>query len=403
MRIAIVTNRFAPYVGGNETTMAAVGGALARRGHAVTVLTRRHDRALASRDALDGLTVERFRPSGDGVVGKWLVNAGTFLRLSFGGPAFDCILVSQCSATVFGPALANVIGGAPLVLLPIEQGELSGSISADSLAALPRSVRQAMGHLLQGVRRWAYGRAREMIVASAGIAREAAAFGFPRSNISVIPNPVDTRRFRPAASVERAELRAQFGLPQDAEVVTCVTRLVQGKGLLTLVETWQQVARDRPRALLVLVGGGPGPESPVDAEQSVRDAVCAADLEQRVVLAGNRSDVERWLQVSDVFVFPSEREGFGNALVEAMACGLPVVCSRIDGAAADLVSEGQQGLKFTVGDVAGLAAAVGELLADEPARRRMGAAGLALVSERLALEPIAAGYEMVLRRAVEPS
>jgi len=381
--------------------MATVGGALVRRGHAVTVLTRRHDPALASRDALDGLTVERFRPSGHGVAGKWLVNAGTFRRLSFGGPAFDCILVSQCSATVFGPALANVIGGAPLVLKPIEHGELSSSVSAESLARLPGGVRQAMGHLLQGIRRRAYGRARGMIVASEGLAREAAAFGFPRSDISVIPNPVDTRRFRPAASAERNALRAQFGLPPDAEVVTCVTRLVQGKGLLTLVEAWQQVARDHPRGLLVLVGGGAGPESPLDAERSVRDAIRAAELERRVVLAGNRSDAERWLQASDVFVFPSEREGFGNALVEAMACGLPVVCSRIDGAAADLVSDGQQGLKFGVGDAAGLAAAVGALLADEPARRRMGAAGLALVSERLTVAAVAAGYETVLRRAAE--
>jgi len=329
------------------------------------------------------------------------VNAGTFRRLSFGGPGFDCILVSQCSATVFGPALANVIGGAPLVLKPIEHGELSSSVSAESLARLPGGVRQAMGHLLQGIRRRAYGRARGMIVASEGLAREAAAFGFPRSDISVIPNPVDTRRFRPAASAERNALRAQFGLPPDAEVVTCVTRLVQGKGLLTLVEAWQQVARDHPRGLLVLVGGGAGPESPLDAERSVRDAIRAADLERRVVLAGNRSDAERWLQASDVFVFPSEREGFGNALVEAIACGLPVVCSRIDGAAADLVSDGQQGLKFGVGDAAGLAAAVGALLADEPARRRMGAAGLALVSERLTVAAVAAGYETVLRRAAE--
>jgi len=395
-----VTNRFAPFVGGNETTMALVGRALLQRGHKVTVLTRRHDPALPPRAIINGLAVERFGPTGDGVGGKWLVNGSTFRHLLLGGRSFDCILVSQCSATVFGPALANVLRGAPLVLLPIEHGELSGAVSAASLARLPRAIRGAAAETLRTIRRWAYGRARAMIVASTAIAREATAFGFP-GDISVIPNPVDTDRFRPAPPADRTVIRQRLGLPIGAQIVTYVTRLVQGKGLLALARAWQEIARENSRALLVVVGTGPGGGSPLDAEDALREAIRAADLGRRVLLTGSRTDVEFWLQASDMFVFPSEREGFGNALVEAMAVGLPVVSSRIEGAAADLVIEGKQGLKFEVGDVAGLAAAIRSMLADEPLRQRLGAAGLAVVTQRLTSEAIAVAYESVLRQAIE--
>ena len=239
-----------------------------------------------------------------------------------------------------------------------------------------------------------------MIVASTAIAREATAFGFP-GDISVIPNPVDTDRFRPAPPADRTVIRQRLGLPIGAQIVTYVTRLVQGKGLLALARAWQEIARENSRALLVVVGTGPGGGSPLDAEDALREAIRAADLGRRVLLTGSRTDVEFWLQASDMFVFPSEREGFGNALVEAMAVGLPVVSSRIEGAAADLVIEGKQGLKFEVGDVAGLAAAIRSMLADEPLRQRLGAAGLAVVTQRLTSEAIAVAYESVLRQAIE--
>jgi glycosyltransferase involved in cell wall biosynthesis len=403
LRIAIVSNRFAPYVGGNETTMATVGAGLVRRGHAVTVLTRRHHAGLPSREVMNGITVERFGPSGHGVAGKWLMNAGTCGYLLAQRGSIDCVLVSQCSATVVGPAAARALGGAPFVLKPIQEGEISGAVSAPSLSRLPGIVRAGVRWALGRVRRWAFGMAKAMIVASSGLAQEAAEFGFPQGQISIIPNPVDSRRFRPVDPDHRDRLRKELGLPADGEVVSYVTRLVQGKGLLTLVQAWQDVARDRPRAILALVGTGAGPGSPLDAAQSLRAAVDQANLGERVLLAGNRPDVERWLQASDIFAFPSEAEGFGNALVEAMATGLPVVCSRIEGAAADLVAEGNQGLKFDVGDASGLATAIRTLLADEPLRRRMGASGLAIVNQRLGVEAVAAAYEAVLGRVANRS
>jgi hypothetical protein len=167
LHIAIVTNRFAPYVGGIERQMALVGRGLADRGHQVTVLTRRYDSTLPRRERLNGLTVERFGPSGQGVIAKWLVNLGTFRRLALRKPSFDCVLVTQFSATIMGPALARAIGrGAPLVLRPIEQGEFTGEVSRATLARLPRGAHGLARTALRMTRRMAYSQAKVLVVPS---------------------------------------------------------------------------------------------------------------------------------------------------------------------------------------------------------------------------------------------
>lgn len=396
--IAVVANRFAPYIGGIETQVRLIGGALVARGHQVTVLTRRYDPALPARDALEGLSVRRFGPTGHGVASKWLLNAGTARWLVRHQRSLDCVLVTQFSATAFGPALANALGGAPLVLRTAEHGELTGEVSNRSLGALPAGLRPLTGATLRRARRWAYRRAGLIIALSRGLAREAEAFGFPPSRIERIPVAVDTVRFHPVGPAERRELRGALGIPAEAETAAYVGRLVRGKGLSTLVAAWAEVARERPRALLLVVGEGTGPASPLDAEASFRRAIRAAGLESRVLLAGAREDVSRYLQASDLFVFPSEREGFGNALAEAMSCGLPVVCSRIECGAVDELVEGRHGCTFEVGDSRGLACRILDLLPAEELRSRMGAACRALVERSWNVERVAGAYESALAR-----
>jgi len=396
LRVAIVANRFAPYIGGIETQVRLIGGALAARGHEVTVLTRRYDRSLPARDVVEGISVRRFGPPGHGVASKWLLNPSTARWLVRHARRLDCVLVTQFSATALGPGVANALSGVPLVLRTAEHGEFTGEVSARSLGALPGPLRPLAETALRRARAWAYRRAKSIIALSRGLAREAEAFGFPRSSIARIPVAVDTDRFRPVAPEERRELRRGLGLPAEAEVVTYVSRLVRGKGLSTLGEAWARVAQERPRALLLVVGEGTGARSPLDAEASFRRDIAAAGLDQRVLLAGAREDVPRYLQASDLFVFPSEREGFGNALAEAMSCALPVVCSRIECGSVDELVEGRHGYTFEVGDSQALACRILDLLGSEEARVRMGAACRSLVESRWNVQRIADAYEGVL-------
>jgi glycosyltransferase involved in cell wall biosynthesis len=187
-------------------------------------------------------------------------------------------------------------------------------------------------------------------------------------------------------------LRHALSLPAEAEVVVWTGRLVRKKGLEVLAEAWAEVVPKRPRALLLIVGAGPGARHPNDAEAELRSTIAARGLNESVIMTGAVQAVERYLQVADLFVFTSEQEGFGNALTEAMACGLPVITSHISGAP-ELVTDGQEGLKFRMGDAGQLCRCITLLLDDVDTRRRMGAAARRRMEPALAVEHIAGEYE----------
>jgi glycosyltransferase involved in cell wall biosynthesis len=176
--------------------------------------------------------------------------------------------------------------------------------------------------------------------------------GMEPSRIHRIPNGVDTARFRPLASEVRAGIRRRLGWPPDAQVAAFSGRLVASKGLMPFLEAWRSASRPAG-ALLALLGDGP--------ERGALEAVAGMDPSVRIL--GSRDDVEKVLGAADLFVFPSRREGMPNAVLEAMACGLPVAAFRIGGVE-DLVTDGVEGVLRAEGDDAGLARAALDLLAD---------------------------------------
>jgi len=103
-------------------------------------------------------------------------------------------------------------------------------------------------------------------------------------------------------------------------------------------------------------------------------------------------DIAPYYRASDCFVFPSSNEGLPNALLEAMACGLPAVASRVSGCN-ELVRDGETGATFEVDDAVGLAAALGAIRG--PAGRRMGEQARALVVRQYSIDRIAARYEQL--------
>lgn len=179
--------------------------------------------------------------------------------------------------------------------------------------------------------------------------------------VDVIYNYIDTERFNPVAPAERARMRRAFGWSDRDLVLLNVGRLDWAKGQDTLVEAMPEILRRVPAAKLLLVGGGP-------AEEPLRERVRAAGLDGSIVLSGLRQDVPALLAMADVFVFPSLSEGLGIALLEAMAAGLPVVASAVDGIT-EVVTDGVDGLLVPRSDPHALADAVARLH-DDPAFAR---------------------------------
>ena len=206
-------------------------------------------------------------------------------------------------------------------------------------------------------------------------ARVAAAFG-PAAALEHLPPGVDAEAFRPDPEA-RAELRRRYRLG-NAPVVACVSRLVARKGQDALVRALPLVRARVPGARLLLVGDGPyGPRlRRVAAEVGVAEDVVFTGAVPAGELAAHHA-------VGDVFALPCRTrgggldvEGLGIVLLEAAACGLPVVAGK-SGGAPETVQEGRTGHVVDGRDITAIAAALSGLLADTARAQAMGAAGRA--------------------------
>jgi glycosyltransferase involved in cell wall biosynthesis len=172
-------------------------------------------------------------------------------------------------------------------------------------------------------------------------------------------------------TISRDQARDRLGVPRESFVIGSVGRLGEQKSPLDLLAAFERVAAARPDAQLVYVGDGP-------QRGLLESAVARAGLQDRVHLAGLRRDVPELLRAFDVFALASRWEGLPRVFPQAMAAGLPIVATLVDGAP-DAITPGENGWLVEVGDTAAMADRLCALAADPACARRMGAAGRARV------------------------
>ncbi len=172
---------------------------------------------------------------------------------------------------------------------------------------------------------WTLRRADRVIAVAEPLAQHARALGAPPARITVIANGVDTRRFAPR---EQSAARKALGLDGEGRLLVSVGSLCPRKGFQRVLRVLPRLAREVP-GLLFAVVGGPGAEG--NNGPQLADQVRRLRLEKHVILAGPQTPeaVARWLAACDVFVLASDYEGCPNVVLEAMACGRPVVVSRV--------------------------------------------------------------------------
>ncbi len=139
-------------------------------------------------------------------------------------------------------------------------------------------------------------------------------FGAEAEKVSVLPNPVDVDRI----TEMRDEGFADFRIPEDAPVIVNVARLTDAKGHDHLIRCFCKVREKLPEARLLLVGEG-------DKKKDIADLARSLGVGDHVIFAGFQENPYRLLSRSDVFVLSSHYEGFPNALLEAMACRVPII------------------------------------------------------------------------------
>ncbi len=196
--------------------------------------------------------------------------------------------------------------------------------------------------------------------------------GVPSRRLHLLGNGIDLQRFQTtrAGRAKAIQLRRELDISADTPVVGIVGRLVWEKGYRDFFDAVELLkAQSRTPFEVVVVG----PREPGKA-----DAVGDGDIDRLTTLGvhflGSRDDIAPLLELFDIFVLPSRREGFPRAAMEACAMGVPVIATNIRGCR-QVVRHEHNGLLYEPGAHRQLAASIQSLLDDEVGRRRFGAAG----------------------------
>ena len=220
-----------------------------------------------------------------------------------------------------------------------------------------------------------------LVATSTQAAIEARREGFSDIQIAMIPNGVDTRRFKPSGGYAHARSR-----------IVCVGRLISGKGVDILIDAFAQLQREGICLQLDVVGAGPEHEALV---KKAVDMGCAGE----VVFHGEVADVERFFDTTCVFVQPSLSEGMSNVIVEAMSCGLPVIATRT-GAATDIIQDSVNGLLVDVGSAEHIRDAVKKIVFDEDFARALGNNARKTVEDTCSIDSVARKYMELYRELI---
>ncbi len=211
--------------------------------------------------------------------------------------------------------------------------------------------------------------------------------GIAADKITFVRNGVDVSRYSAVLSAaERNSLRLSLGLGLEDIVVGNVSRLVPDKGQEFLIQALPEILKVFPRVRLLLVGDGA-------LKEVLKGLAFQRGVADKVFFVGKRKDVPALLGVMDLFVFPAVNEGFGLAIVEAMAAGLPVVAAG-DAGAKEVVTHDRDGLLVSPADAVALARAVILLLTDRALALRLGEEARRR-AEGFSIEAMTRGYEAV--------
>lgn len=390
-RVCFLTDTFHPIVGGGETYARNISGRLAALGLPVCVVTRRVRPSFPAFECVNGVPVYRVRPSGMVRVGKYAMLPAVAVWLFTHRRSYDVLYVSNFRA--LGP-IAVVLAwllGKKCVLRAGICGEFSGRYVTTNGAMPKRAISWLAVPL--ALRRGLLRKADGFVSNCTAVTNEFSECGVPNEKITLLPGGVDTAVFYPVEFSERLQRRTQLGLPAGRFLIGYSGKLNRGKGVQHLILALPGLLRRQDDAHLVLIGSGQ--HQFLSQEDELRGLVARLGLSERVTFTGYVENVAEYLQALDLFVFPSEREALPNALMEAMACGLPSIASRVGGVP-DIIEDAQSGLLVSPGKVEELEQTIDALRRDPARAQRLGAAGRERIIQQFSLDVLARRHQEFL-------
>jgi glycosyltransferase involved in cell wall biosynthesis len=384
LRIALVSRRYWPLVGGAEVAMANLAAEFRRLGHEPIVLTAQWEPHWPTDVVHREVPVVRLpqpQVRGWGTI-RYMHALSRWLRRN--KHQLDAVLVSMLKHDAYS-AVATLHGTQVPVVLRAEGAGETGDCQWQRTARFGGRIQRTCQM------------ADTLIAPSRAIEAELLAAGYSPARVQFVANGVEIpaqhdATARRAARSAVADANLALEMVADAPLVMFTGRLHQRKGLNDLVRTWQSVALRRPNARLWLIGEGPHREP-------LFDLIVDLGLHHQVFLPGAFDDATELLAAADVFVLPSYEEGMSLALLEAMAAGLPVVATDIPGNRL-LVTHEEHGLLVPPGDSAALHAAIERLLDDAELAQRLAQNARTRVIAEFSLAKMASAHLDIINEAI---
>lgn len=207
--------------------------------------------------------------------------------------------------------------------------------------------------------------------------------GYDQNKIVRISNFIDTKVFYPVNKKLKKNLKKKLFLP-DKKIITFSGRLVERKGIHILLRSFAMVIKKHEDIPLIILGGG-------YLEKDLKDQSHAYGIKKNIKFCGFVTNIHEYLNATDIYVFPSLQEGFPNALLEAMACGLPVIATKIGGVV-DIIKDGENGLLVEPGNKNELAIALKKLISEPEYALSLGQNALKTIRENYDIDIIANKY-----------
>jgi glycosyltransferase involved in cell wall biosynthesis len=246
--------------------------------------------------------------------------------------------------------------------------------------------------------KWGVRNADAVFSISSFVTDSVASLGRPRESIHTVLNCIDASRWDP--STDGSAVRREFGIPDDALLLTSVSRLFAEKGQTQLVQAFAAARAQVPNLKLMIVGADEQWIHKGSYTKELKELARSLGVAEHVVFTGLRADVPQIMAACDLFTMPSFEEPFGLVFLEAMAMKKPVVAVG-NGGTPEVVEDGRSGLLSPAWDVQALAQNILTLARDPALRTRMGEYGRSQVLERFNAPRMAhdagAAYEKILR------
>jgi glycosyltransferase involved in cell wall biosynthesis len=386
LRICMVSYLFFPHYSGDAVQALNLSKELARQGHSIFFVAGRLQDDPEFHEH-EGFRVHRIK-AGRGIVGLLGFWMRLFFFLARKRGSYDIIHSRGLSAfEVLIGIFARLLGKKAFVTFTMSNTELDF---------------RKWGRIVGRFGRMTFIFFHRFIPISSRLRAELEELGITANRIVDIPTGVDTSLFYPISLGEKDKIRAALKI-KNQKVVSFVGMIIPRKGVDVLVDAWCTVIQKYPSACLLIIG----PRAPLTMHASgptffdnLNRKISHNGLTDSIRFLGQRNDVYKLLQASDIYVLPSQLEGLPNSLLEAMACGLPCIATRLSGTE-DVITNGGNGLLVEYGDRESLQACLIRLLGDGGLCEKIGANAVRTIKASYSLSMVVESYGRVYAELLE--